>query len=901
MPTIRHAVVTALKQRHPGIALACMASAVSASTLVSAQAAGEPDASRQLEEVVVTGTFIRGIQPTGSQVIGLSEADVIATGATSGNDLLASVPQVTNYFNAMPTVNPDTANQLQVVRPNLRNLPGGNTASGAATLVLVDGHRVPGVGVDQVAPDPDMVPPAIIERVEIITDGGSSIYGADAIGGVINFITRKRYEGMEVSAGYATADDYMTYDISATAGTAWDSGSTYISYTYADRDEVLVGDRSYAKDINWETGQPSGRECAPANVNVFRGFAATSYAMPGLQANTVNACDPSQLGALYPAEDRQSVFAGFTQTLGDRIDLEIRANYSERDTTGVSGPQGSTVNINSGNPYYRDVGGTDAGMPQSVAFSYGPYTGNRGRSSETGFEVWGITPTLTVDITEDWVLRVLANYGKSETAFTVPSTNSALVNEYGAGTTLETAINPYDIASTANTQLIDNILDWEIAGDAEDEIINARAIADGPLFSIPGGEVRAAIGVEYMDETFKQRKGDVVRGGLGAVPRLEYSRDVESFFGELQVPIIGDNNRLPGVHSLTLSAAARHDKYSDFGSTTNPKIGLNYQPADWLTLRGNWGESFNAPTPVDQLLSSFNSLIIQNFFTVAPPGGEPAPAGSWAIALTGADNDLQPQEAVTWSVGFDIEPPALSGLRASVNYYVIEFEGTLGRAPVFNAQQLYDNFPEFVTLDPTPEQIAAFGDQAINGAAQVAPFLDPNGPFVYQLLDFRTTNLGNTDLSGIDFNLNYFHDTGFGAMTYSLSGNYRLKSETQASKNSPWTDDLETGEPEYYLQATVGADMGNVTAKANWNYSDGYAVLPTSSLHQSKVGSFQTVDLFLLYDMPGTGWQDGLQLTLNVKNVFDRDPPVWRMDGDGGFTNGFTLGRMFQLGVRKTF
>ena len=147
-----------------------------------------------LEEVVVTGTLIRGVQPTGSQVIGVDEADIVETGAVTTNELLATVPQVSNFFNQRPEQDP-RATELTLNRPNLRALPGINSASGATTLVLVDSHRLTPMGVNESSIDPDVIPGIVMQRVDIVPDGGSSLYGADAVGGVINFITLDEFEG----------------------------------------------------------------------------------------------------------------------------------------------------------------------------------------------------------------------------------------------------------------------------------------------------------------------------------------------------------------------------------------------------------------------------------------------------------------------------------------------------------------------------------------------------------------------------------------------------------------------------------------------------------------------------------------------------------------------------------
>ena len=356
----------------------------------------------QLEEVVVTGTLIRGIKtPTGAQVIGITLEDVAVSGAPDSNALLATVPQVTNLFNERTTISPAGTNQVQIVRPNLRNLPGGNLATGAATLILLDGHRIPPVGVSQTAPDADMIPPGIIERVELAPDGSSAIYGSDAIGGVINFITRRKVEGVELDVNYGAADDYDQYDVNLTAGHEWGEGSVYGSYSYSDRGQLLAKDRDWAQKITWSDGLGSEKRCTPANVLA----GGVNYAMPNLQPNTTNTCDPSEEGSLSPKQTRENLFAGYSQDFTDILRFDLKGFYSEREVTTRRPPSPGAVTINSTNPYYIDVNGTNAS--QNVSFDFSPVQGTSAGDAKTKFEVWNITPEVIFEFAEDWQLRTM--------------------------------------------------------------------------------------------------------------------------------------------------------------------------------------------------------------------------------------------------------------------------------------------------------------------------------------------------------------------------------------------------------------------------------------------------------------------------------------------------------------
>jgi hypothetical protein len=146
-----------------------------------------PEPASSLNEVVVTGTLIRGIAPPSANLISLDPTAIAATGASNTNEVLNNIPQLGDFGNTNAQVS-RTNSFLTVVRPNIRNLPGLTVSGGSTTLLLVDGHRLVGVGIQETAPDPNIIPPSLLERVEILPDGGSSTYGADAIGGAINFI-----------------------------------------------------------------------------------------------------------------------------------------------------------------------------------------------------------------------------------------------------------------------------------------------------------------------------------------------------------------------------------------------------------------------------------------------------------------------------------------------------------------------------------------------------------------------------------------------------------------------------------------------------------------------------------------------------------------------------------------
>src|SRR6202142_3944015 len=169
------------------------------------------DQANELQEVVVTGTLIRGVAPTGQTMTTVDNAAILASGTTNTADLLATQPAL-NSFNIAPQGGQSEFNSGGSSTPGLHGLPG------TATLVLVDGHRLVGDTPLLNVAEPSSIPPSAIDHIEIIADGGSAIYGSDAIAGVINIILRKNFNGAESSVSYAAASAYNTAELSQTFG-----------------------------------------------------------------------------------------------------------------------------------------------------------------------------------------------------------------------------------------------------------------------------------------------------------------------------------------------------------------------------------------------------------------------------------------------------------------------------------------------------------------------------------------------------------------------------------------------------------------------------------------------------------------------------------------------------------
>ena len=570
------------------------------------------------EEIVVTGTLIRGIAPGGSQTIGLNVADIAAVGAVNTSDLLASVPQAGNFLSYVG-IKGSSNFSLAVNRPTLRYL--GNTSSSTnSTLMLVDGHRLPGMGVLQTTPDLDAISPGAIERVEIVTDGGSSTYGSDAVGGVINFITRKSYDGLEAKANYGFADDYRVFNASVLAGKAWDFGSAYISYDYSHHDGIYGSDRSWSRNLDWintkATGSPVGadNQCAAPNIQI----GGATYAYPGLTQGLGNRCDNSELQSYYPEETKHTVFGSLVLDSGGPVSFSLKAYYIHRVDLSDGGPFTGSFSVPVTSPFYVAIPGRTGA--ETVLTNFSTALGNHS-SQRTTMESYGITPTLKFNLGSDWALNAQANYGYGKSTFIGNLLNPTPIT---AATTAGT-FNPFNLNAAGNAATLATATDWYNYGIGKDELFTGRVVADGPLFHLPAGDVRVAVGAEYMYENYKGNNSrTLTRAGVNSLQDKDATRRVQSVFGEVNVPLLGEEAGI--FHSLTFSASGRYDDYSDFGHTFNPKLGLTFEPVEWLRLRGSWGKAFQAPGLSDLALAASNSLnviplSVRNFADPATPAG----------------------------------------------------------------------------------------------------------------------------------------------------------------------------------------------------------------------------------------------------------------------------------------
>jgi iron complex outermembrane recepter protein len=374
---------------------------------------------------------------------------------------------------------------------------------------------------------------------------------------------------------------------------------------------------------------------------------------------------------------------------------------------------------------------------------------------------------------------------------------------------------------------------------------------------------------------------------------------VDSFYGELYVPIFGPGNAMAGFERLELNAAVRYDDYSDVGSTTNPKFGINWSPIDAITLRGSYGTSFRAPT-IPEIYGNSNNLFVQNYSN--PAGGTIV-----GVALSGQNLDLKPETATTWSVGADVEP--LTRLRLGITYWSVDYDNqviaNLSNLAILGSQAFYAGTGIILR---GAEAAARVAELNASGVTFVGAPPNPVTLFV----DGRGQNLGTSQTRGIDFAVDWSTDlSDADTISFNASGSYLTKHEVAVAPTAPLVDrrNIIFNPLKFKARTSVTWDHGLVSTRLTWNHVNGYINnVPTIP---EEVDSFNPVDLavtFTVGDEGASGFVDkGFTLGLEVRNLLDEEPPYVNItpsgNGSGGYdaTAADPIGRLFAINVRKSF
>lgn len=866
----------------------------------------------EVEEIIVTGTLLRSSGTMASPVLMIDRDAIDRRGFGTVAETLADLPQ--NYAGSgtpasvLSYADPAGSNSVAATGVNLRGLGPD------ATLVLVNGRRLAGTGSRGEFADVSALPSAAVERVDVLLDGASALYGSDAVAGVVNVIMRRTFEGHETRVRVGAAEGGVEdVGVSHLAGLSWSGGSGLASWEYQSTQALNAGDRVFTSDGDLRPFGGSDRRSVfgtPGNILRFDpaggGFVSAYAIRPGSTGTAQRPADfalgeanlQGQLIGidLIPETERHSLYGRLRQSVGARLDLSADVRYSRREYGFDNAAPVTIFQVSAANPFFVSPSGSAVDL---IGYSF---FGDLGTSRQDGVSrSVGVTAGGTYDIGRGWSLdgyvALADERGESRTSGLVNSLflNEALGNTPDYSSTAYSAVrdgffNPYG-AGDANSAAVLEFVGRGASGSIDrNRSESANLLLTGQPIRLSGGEMAVAAGLQVRRETFGNRLTSFTASSAPQeIVSPSADRTIAALFGEVRVPLIGPGNARPGLDRLELSIAGRVEDYEDFGRTSNPKIGLVWSPTAYLNFKTSWGTSFRAPS-LPQLNDATQS---------APTFVERADGASiLSLYRYGGNPDLGPETAETWTAGFDYLPQ--SGARLSFGYFDTRFSDRI-------AQPVNENLSGALT-DPALAPFVQVIDPA-NSAADLAlirSFVDdPAYGFgslfpaeAYgAILDARWVNASEVAVRGLDVQASYPWTLGDHTLTIDASASYLLDYETRLTPTSSTRSVLgQVGYPvRLRSRAGVQWSRADIAVGFHWNHVASY----TDAVGRT-IDDWNTADIQASWS-PSAQALSGIRLIATVRNLFSVDPPFYDSPTGLGFDPGQAdiLGRVASLQLIK--
>ncbi|MEN7535579.1 TonB-dependent receptor [Aurantiacibacter flavus] len=853
------------------------------------------------EVIIVTGSRVSVGAPVGSTATVLGREEITASGNVTIDRVVRELPQVFD-LGVSENSRAQAGGSGNIVYGNTINLRG---IGPYATLVLVDGHRVVN---NSRSTDPSVIPTLGVERVEVVANGASAIYGSDAVAGVVNLIPRRSLDGVEAFARYNTSEDgaFDEWAAGAAIGTVFDRGQVMLAFEHVERSNLSGNDRDFFTSDLRPFGGPDYRiqQCSPGTMVID----GVTYALPdqytqanadAVTAGTANLCESNRNQDLFPEQSYNSVNATASYEFTDGLEFFFDGFYSKRKFERNSPVVNTRLTVPETNAFFvRPTGFTGSSYDIDYSFIDDIPPSFTSGSAES----WQVSPGVRVELPYDWTAEAIVSYGETrDISASYDGLDRGALSAALASSDPTTAFDPYGFGRTSDSVLAD-MFDQIFVAPTNGQLLFVELGLDGPLFELPGGTVMLATG--YERQKFNVSLGAAI-GAPGTQTRFrEFDRSVDSVYGELLVPLFGPGNAMPGFEELELTAAVRHDRYSDAGNTTNPQFGVNWMPVDNLTIRGSYGTAFRAPT-IPEIYGNSFALYGQNYQN--PDGGAPV----LGFAVSGPNLDLGPETATTWSVGADWD--ATSDLRLSVTYFDVSYEdqvtALLSNLSILAQESQYDGTGAILRGQAAADRVQDLIDQGVSVRGAPIPGGDPQNVSLF--IDGRSLNLGKSVMRGIDFSVRYLADLGPNDfLTLNASGTYLTDYKVATTPTAPLLDQLNLIFRPLRLKARVSAnwDHGPFSVRAMATHVGGYTNDVVTPVEQ--VDSYMPVDLSFTWrvgDSFAGSVLSGLELTAEVRNLFDTDPPYVNFapsgNGSGGYdaTAANPIGRQFAAGARIRF
>ncbi|GLQ87511.1 TonB-dependent receptor plug domain-containing protein [Dyella flagellata] len=909
--------------------------------------ADQPEKPATLATVVVTGSNLP-----------VAPDEVVVPVVSVDNDAIKAAGVNANVLDLLRKVVPSFAGRSNTGTSNANN-NNQNTAGGSQlqlrnldTLVLVDGRRVATSGINGIGGksfvDVNQIPISAIDHIEVLTDGASAIYGSDAIGGVVNIILKKDYQGAEVGVRYGAASgNYREKSGYFVAGTTLHGVHITVTGSESKTDPLYQDARSFTSPLYGRISNIPGTVGAnghlpgailasglnsPAQDNPT-GTQAIAPSINSLIANgtylattptaVADGFDVSRYQTLLERQDQKGLSANLSADLLDDHKLTAFGNvlYSRTKSFTQWLPVRTTTSLPAGAPYNPLTTAFN-----QIVFGYLP----RPQQFVNQAEGLRVVAGLRGDINSNWNWESTIDHSQSKleqdqfNLIYAPNMAAAVAGGYDAQGNpvaggaysrvqagysssgpfvIQPALNPLAVTSGINPAMLANLYGTEV--------IHAKSTLDafdaklvGKAFHLPAGTIGVAFGVEARRESLSaytdangRNTGPTAHnwiGGTSADP-FSRSRDVDSAYSEVRVPITSSSWSAPGFHAFDLIAAARYEHYSDAGNSLVPKFGFRWQPVDnQVTLRGSFSRSYTAPTlyalygPTDTRL--VGSGVIQSVFGL--PG----------LQFNGEDGNnprLKPSTAVTRSMGITFAPQAVPGLTASLDYSSVDQHGypggigftnilqsvnQLGAASPFSANLALGNFP------------GQPGATAFTAPGQVDAYLRSGGnPLNLYAID-RFTNLGGLHVRSANMTVDYYVVTDHaGTFTVSTNGAMFFKYQFQALPGQPFYNyagfatnngtGVQGTIPRFSFYTTADWQYGNWDLTLGNHYISsvtdigpgGLVYAQSTTLKPIPVSSYTTWDLRLGYSVDRSAPNaiiKGWSAALGINNIANRMPPL---------------------------
>jgi iron complex outermembrane receptor protein len=860
-----------------------------------------------LQEVVVTGTMIRRTNAETAVPITVLKADALR------DQGITSVEQALNQLTSNNTA-------INITQSTGTFTGGGSYADlrglgSSRTLVLLDGQRLApssfgGTFTGNAAVDLSGIPFSAIDSIEVLRTGASSLYGSDAIAGVINFITKRNFQGLSLSG---------TYEKPQKQG----GSSSLLEGTFGHGDLRSDG-YNILLTVGWSKQnelQASARPFSAEGFNPPLGYNATNNPgswpgsavdqggqlwQAGFPACAGNPYLTTQLGNcayrysaatdLVPQHTETSALGSITKSIGPDNSIQLQYFWTQSNVNGWSGPVFYPFGMSATSPYLpgnalgpslasltclggNGPGGTCtapnfAGGAPAVFWSdpnNNRYGGNLNTEQRALLTFAGHSG--------GWDYAASGNYSQNnnDNRWTGGIPNFAIS---APGGVLSDLINPFGPQSTAGQDLINSSYvngtyangedkRWSVDGHASHELGDAIS---------KGNPATVALGFMFGGEHYQYATTDynnLVQASTGLGPSaVQGSRKFQAVFMELDLPI---------TSTLDLTIADRQDWYSDFGTTNNPKIQARWQPAQWVTLRGTASTGFRAPSlfnlynPPSLAASTGGNMGSGNPYCAVNPPLAPfttATCNTQGLGLFGGNPNLTPETSENFDLGVVLNP--ITDMGITVDYYRILIKNTISTVP---AQAIYGDpatFASYYVLDNTGGLTPS-----INSGVACIPYTAPTCGYI----KLNSANTGRISTDGIDLSIQYSQHTKIGTFHEDFEGTSVLQFLQQQYTGGPelnlvgWYNELP---PAYRFQTNFRLDwtspgtMWGAGLGQQWwsGYIDQFQTCaqPGSPANcvpaQRNVGSWGTWDAYVSV-------KPVKQLTVlfGIKNLQDRSPP----------------------------